>query len=130
MSEPNEAEDAERELLIDKLMELDGLIPSTGKRNCEKNGHKKPCNCFFAREREEYGRNADFILADRQARKQKWVEQMDASFPTKHQLWVTAASIVNADSEDHEDDEIIEPVFKQLETIFAAWRAALRGESK
>lgn len=45
---------------------------------------------------------------------------------TKYQLWVMAAEIANANSEDHNDDEIIEPVFNQLRAVLAAVRAVLK----
>lgn len=112
---PNEAEDAERRMLENELLGVVSQLPFLERGKTLSSSM--------------YPELTDFILADRQAQKQKWVEQMDASFPTKHQLWVTATSIVNADSEDHEDDEIIEPVFKLLEVMFAAWRAALRGKT-
>lgn len=37
--------------------------------------------------------------------------------PTKDELWELAAKLANADSEDHEDDEVIEPLFKQLTAL-------------
>jgi hypothetical protein len=39
------------------------------------------------------------------------------SKPTKSELWELAAKLAEADSEDHEDDEVIEPMFKQLSAL-------------
>lgn len=36
---------------------------------------------------------------------------------TDHQLWVIAAKLVGADDEDHEDDELIEPMFQRLREL-------------
>jgi hypothetical protein len=39
------------------------------------------------------------------------------SAPTKTELWELAARIAQADSEDHEDDVVIQPMFDLLEKL-------------
>lgn len=39
------------------------------------------------------------------------------SKPTKSELWELAAKLTDADSEDHEDDETIQPMFDMLQKL-------------
>lgn len=39
------------------------------------------------------------------------------SKPTKTELWELAARLAEADSEDHENDEIIQPLFDKLKAL-------------
>lgn len=39
------------------------------------------------------------------------------STPTKKELWELSAKLVGADSDDHEDDDIIQPLFDLLQTL-------------
>jgi heme oxygenase len=39
------------------------------------------------------------------------------SKPTKTELWELAAKLAEADSEDHEDDEIVQPIYDMLQKL-------------
>ena len=47
------------------------------------------------------------------------------SKPLENELWELAASLAEADSEDHEDDEVIQPMFDMLNKLAGDKQALL-----
>lgn len=94
---PNEAEDAERRLLENELLSVVSQLPflERGKTLASS----------------MYPELTDFILADRQAQRRKWVEEVEGRAPTN---W-------NRDNDSYESG---------FNSACAAWRAALRGKQQ
>jgi hypothetical protein len=38
-------------------------------------------------------------------------------------LWILAAKQINADPEDHADDEEIQPIYDELKDLYVDWKA-------